>query len=435
MRSRYEIANNSYAAGMISTLANDCIGTGPRLQMLTPDRILNRAIEEQFRIWSRAIRLPQKLRTMRRALCVDGEAFGLWVNNEGLSTPVKLDLRLIEADQVSSPFLNPIDPLRVDGIWYDVFGNPIQYDLLRFHPGDYYQLGLIADPIDARLMIHWFRVDRPGQLRGIPEITPALLLYPQLRRYTLAVLAAAETAADFAAILYSEMPPDTGTEDDVEPFIPVEIERRMMTTLPMGWKMSQFKPEQPATGYAEFKKEILNEIARCINMPFNVAAGNSSNYNYSSGRLDHQVYHKALGVDRADIELIILEPVLTSWIQEAWLAYAGLIPDGPDRIEGWAHQWFWDGFGHIDPHKDAQAQQTRLQNCTTTLKRECAREGLDSEVIIRERAKELEMMSRYGIPLTWNPLATLPMPAEDEEIEVEPEEEEEESQEEKVEDY
>src|SRR6516162_1242180 len=64
MRSRYEIANNSYAAGMISTLANDCIGTGPRLQMLTPDRILNRAIEEQFRIWSRAIRLPQKLRTM-----------------------------------------------------------------------------------------------------------------------------------------------------------------------------------------------------------------------------------------------------------------------------------------------------------------------------------------------------------------------------------
>ncbi len=34
--------------------------------------------------------------------------------------------------------------------------------------------------------------------------------------------------------------------------------------------------EQPATTYAEFKREILNEIARCLNMPFNVAAGNSS---------------------------------------------------------------------------------------------------------------------------------------------------------------
>src|SRR5512137_1506375 len=36
-RSRYEVANNSYARGIVLTLANDVIGTGPRLQMLTPD--------------------------------------------------------------------------------------------------------------------------------------------------------------------------------------------------------------------------------------------------------------------------------------------------------------------------------------------------------------------------------------------------------------
>ncbi len=55
-------------------------------------------------------------------------------------------------------------------------------------------------------MIHYFRADRPGQSRGIPEITPALPLFAQLRRYTLAVLAAAETAADFAAVLYTDAP-------------------------------------------------------------------------------------------------------------------------------------------------------------------------------------------------------------------------------------
>ena len=48
--------------------------------------------------------------------------------------------------------------------------------------------------------------------------------------------------------------------------------------------------QKPSTTYAEFKKELLNEIARCLNMPFNVAAGNSSGYNYASGRLDHQTY-------------------------------------------------------------------------------------------------------------------------------------------------
>ena len=36
-RSRYETANNSYAKGIVLPLANDCVGTGPRLQLLTSD--------------------------------------------------------------------------------------------------------------------------------------------------------------------------------------------------------------------------------------------------------------------------------------------------------------------------------------------------------------------------------------------------------------
>ena len=39
-----------------------------------------------------------------------------------------------------------------------------------------------------------------------------------------------------------------------------------------------------------FKHEILNEIARCVNMCYNVAVGNSSGYNYGSGRLDWVYY-------------------------------------------------------------------------------------------------------------------------------------------------
>ena len=33
-RARYEVANNSYAKGIVLTLANYVVGTGPRLQML-----------------------------------------------------------------------------------------------------------------------------------------------------------------------------------------------------------------------------------------------------------------------------------------------------------------------------------------------------------------------------------------------------------------
>ena len=36
-RARYEVQNNSYARGIVKTLADDTVGTGPRLQMLLDD--------------------------------------------------------------------------------------------------------------------------------------------------------------------------------------------------------------------------------------------------------------------------------------------------------------------------------------------------------------------------------------------------------------
>ncbi|NLW87389.1 MAG: phage portal protein, partial [Planctomycetes bacterium] len=59
-RSRYEVANNSYARGIVLTLANDCVGTGPRLQLLTEDAEANDLIETAFAAWAAEIRLPAK---------------------------------------------------------------------------------------------------------------------------------------------------------------------------------------------------------------------------------------------------------------------------------------------------------------------------------------------------------------------------------------
>ena len=191
-RSRYEIANNSYARGIVTTLANDVVGTGPRLQMLTDDNLGNGIIETEFMNWASQIRLAQKLRTMRMARASDGEAFGILSINRNLNSPVKLDLRLIEADQVTTPWSvfshqssafsknnshqKPIAPSpkpMVDGIQFDEFGNPDCYFVLKNHPGSVSNAAFYEyNTIDADSMIHWFRADRPGQSRGIPEITP-----------------------------------------------------------------------------------------------------------------------------------------------------------------------------------------------------------------------------------------------------------------------
>jgi len=108
----------------------------------------------------------------------------------------------------------------------------------------------------------------------------------------------------------------TAKPDSVEPMDSIELERNMLLTMPGGWKMSQVEPMQPTTTYAEFKKEILNEIARCLNMPYNVAANNSSGYNYASGRLDHQVYYKSIRVDQDFMAAKVLDRVLAAWLWE-----------------------------------------------------------------------------------------------------------------------
>jgi lambda family phage portal protein len=399
-RARYEVANNSYAKGIVLTLANDVVGTGPRLQLLTEDSEANTRIEREFMAWAKAIGLPEKLRTMRMARATDGEAFAVLTNNPRLPTAVQLDLRLIEADQVTTPDASQ----SVDGIVFDAAGNPVEYHVLRDHPGEGYRAVREYDRVPASSMLHWFRCDRPGQARGVPDILPALPLFAQLRRFTLAVIAAAETAADFAGILYTDAPA-SGEADAAEPFEPIELEKRALVTMPGGWKMSQLQAEQPATTYAEFKHEILNEIARCLNMPFNVAAGNSSGYNYASGRLDHQTYFKAIRVEQIHLEAVVLDRILAAWFDEAALI-PGLLPDDLGPFVTWPHQWFWDGHEHVDPAKEANAQAIRLANLTTTLADEYARRGLDWEAQLRQRAKELALVAALGLtPAQAQPLS------------------------------
>ena len=402
-RARYEVANNSYARGIVLTLANDVIGTGPRLQMLLGGEEnvgANGIIEKEFAAWAKAVDLSGKLRTMRMARAQDGEAFAVLHTNENLPHPVQLDLRLLEADQVASPLMNPADPNWTDGIVFDAYGNPVEYHVLKTHPGARVSLGMEFDKVPAKSMVHWFRADRPGQSRGLPDILPALPLFAQLRRYTLAVIAAAESAANVAIFMKTNAPAG-GEAAEVEPMATMEFEPNMAVFGPEGWEPFQIRAEQPATTYREFKGEILNEIARCLNMPYNVAACNSSGYNYASGRLDHQTYFKSIRVDQAHLEIVVLDRVFDAWMTEAVRVYPELVGLGTSlavaQQRGAGHQWFWDGHEHVDPAKEATAQATRLASHTTTLAAEYARQGKDWETELRQRAKEVKLAKELGL--------------------------------------
>jgi len=401
-RARYEVANNSYAKGIVLTLANYCVGTGPRLQMLTEDERTNREVEELFGEWAQEVGLAEKLLLMRMARTTDGEAFALLRDNKTLTHDIKLDVQLIEADQVTTPHVVLDQP--VDGIVLDEYDQPKTYHILSKHPGGSEGLELKKNDVDARQVIHWFRADRPGQHRGIPEITPALPLFAQLRRYTLAVIEAAETAADLAGVLHTEAPADE-QEYAPQPLDTIEIQRGMLMTLPDGWDMRQMQAQQPTTSYKEFKREILTEIARCLNMPYNIAACDSSTYNYASGRLDHQTFFRSIRIDQAFMARAVLDRILNQWLTELASLSSGLASLSSGlalMLSGRRlprHQWFWDGMEHVDPVKEAKAQEMRLKNHTTTLAHEYAREGKDWEAELRQRAREVKLQKELDLPL------------------------------------
>lgn len=400
-RSRYEYANSSFANGMVRTVANHTIGTGPRLQVETDNETADVTIETAWRDWARSIGLAEKLRTMRQARCRDGEAFAMLTTNRQNRGAVKLDVRLIEADQVAQPFAKLPDRSHVDGIDFDESGNPARYYVLKDHPGDLrFSGGMVGetDPVPADMMIHQFRADRPGQVRGVPEITPALPLYAVLRRYTLATLHAAEVAAIFAILLKTSGAVESTA---IDPWQTLAVERNAMTTLPVGWDMSQIKPEHPTQAYDLFQKSIIREIARCLSMPFGIAAGDSSSYNYSSFKADDQLWVNEIEIDREYTAAVCLDRIFAEWLKEAALARA--IP----AVESVRHQWFWDERQSVDVLKEAQASIVLRNAGLMTEADYFSSQGQDWRQQMRQRQREHALREKLDLPVN-EPLPSQP---------------------------
>jgi capsid protein len=353
IRSRYEVANNSYAKGIVLTIANDTIGTGPRLQCHGDDRNASAEVEARWQEWSDAVRLARKLRTLVMARITDGESVALLQTNPRVQNPVKLDMRMIECDQLADPWIPWLTPNKIDGMTFDDFHDPLEYHILKYHPGGLYpMMTLEFDVYPSRYVMHLFRADRPQQSRGFPELGPALPLFAQLRRFTLATIAAAESIANHAAVIETNGPAVDTDSEAPAPYDLVELDRNSATVLPDGWRLNQPKPEQPPATYEMFKREILQEIARCLNVPYIIAAGSALGYNMASGRLDNGTYHKSLSIDRGEIGWQ-LDRVAAEWFAES------------SRVYGWdfplpKHTWRWDRFPYTDPDADAKALLTRL---------------------------------------------------------------------------
>ena len=162
----------------------------------------------------------------------------------------------------------------------------------------------------------------------------------------------------------------------------------MLTALPAGATLKQMQAQQPTATHETFVRTTMNEASRCLNMPLNVALCDSSKSNYASGRMDYQVFFKAVGIDQDDCVLTLVARIFALWLAEALLVYDALQAD-VQVLQRPEHQWFWDGQEHVDPVKESASREIDLGCGMTSIPREYARMGLDYE---KEQEKQAESL-------------------------------------------
>lgn len=399
-RSRYESSNNGIVNGIQRTHATFVIRKGPKLRLLADDEADQQesiddieAIKRDWRKWCQAIQFRRKLWCMAHAKFQDGETIGIVEHNPKVKHAVKLDVKLVETEQCQTPMLMAGVKGKIDGIDFDDFGNPERYHILPQHPGAS-MIWKSFEPIkyDAKYILHWYELERPGQHRGIPILTSTLGLGAVHRRWREATVAGAETIADISLIAQTQGPPDEGP-DEFAPFGAVEWQKRMMMMLPMGWNVFQPKGEQPPANYDQFTRAGISELARPVSMPLNLANADSSQSSFASGKLDTIPYYMVVDdVEREDCNDLVLDPLFALWWEEYILVQhaQGEMLDW-DADEPPEHTWDWARNPVADMAAEVRTDAERIRTGQAAPSDIAHENGYSFEEMLRRYAKD------YGV--------------------------------------
>lgn len=208
---------------------------------------------------------------------------------DGLVVP--LQLQLLEPEHLPINMNTDLEPVAGmsgpgnvvrSGIEFDALGRRVAYHLYRSHPDDGRlapmsgQGGLETVRIDAREIIHLYRVLRPGQIRGEPWLSRALVKLNELDQYDDAELVRKKTAAMFAGFVTRQNPEDNlmgeGTPNSSGVSL-AGLEPGTMQILEPGEDIKFSDPADVGGSYAEFLRTQFRGVAAAIGITYEQLTG------------------------------------------------------------------------------------------------------------------------------------------------------------------
>ena len=450
-RSRDLNRNNGVAAGAFQSLQDNTVGIGLRLAADPDYKALGKTIKWKEE-WSRATEslwhtwadnvfcdaagqqtFASLTQLVFRASLENGEALclPLWLPRP--ETPFATCLQLVDSDRLSNPKFAPASLYLRGGIETDVYGRPIAYHIQKQQnwPGFYFgsygmqgygiSAGLDWERIPAmtsfgrRRVLHVHVKERIDQTRGKPILAPVIEQFRMLDSYQRTELQSAIVNSIVAGVLETPMDPAGIAEmmgGDPNGYLQAKSEYRVQleggTVVPLypGDKMTPFTPSRPSQQYAAFVESVLRQIGSCMGLPYELILKDFSKTNYSSARAALNEAWRFFINRRTWLATYWCAPVYRLWLEEC--VNAGLI-EAPGFYENAAFylkaKWIGPGRGQIDPTKEAEAAQIRMDTFTSTLEEECAEQGRDWEIVLEQRKLEVDRMKELGleVPLTPRP--------------------------------
>jgi lambda family phage portal protein len=464
-RSRDLARNDGWASGGITRILDNTVGAHMRLSSNPDWQYLRRfskkfdavwadeyrkAVEALWRTYSedlghyndvsRQLTMSQQLRLALRHKLIDGDSLFIahWKPDRigrGAAQYATAFL-LVDPDRLSNPY-QMLDTKHLrGGVEIDDDGVPVAYHIRRAHQNDWYNAveSMEWERVERedddgwRRVIHDYERDRAGQNRGIGVFTPVLAHAKMLARYYGVELQAATVATIFGTYVTSPYDPamveaamDTKDADEQELGFyqelrsdwakdrPAMLNGVRVPTLAPGEEIKQVNAAHPHVGFEDFAHEMLRSIASALGVSAEQITQDWSKTNYSSARAALLESWKTLTRRNTEFKVGTATPVYSSWHQEAMERgdLDDVLPRGaPDFIEAATAysrcDWLGVARGWVDPTKEAAGSVMRMDGGLSTLKKECAEQGLDWEEVIAQRAIEVAAFKRAGLtPPEW----------------------------------
>lgn len=267
--------NNAYAAKIVQSLASNVIGTG----------ILASSIDSNFlalyNTWADSTDADangntnfygiQKL--VFESLVESGEV--LIVRHYDKTKINPLRLKVLESDYLDHTKHDLAKNL-IQGVQFDGADNVTGYWIFSNHPGEVSSQSTL---INAGDVIHLYRVDRPGQVRGISWLSPVIIQLKKLSDFEDALLEKQLISNLFTGFIYDANETSSSATTDTAAFEPGS-----MITLGPGKTIEWSNPPQPSAPES-YLGHSLRSIASGVGIPYEILTGNLSEVNFSSARI------------------------------------------------------------------------------------------------------------------------------------------------------